>query len=261
MLDCQNLHVSAALAAQRIDRATQILGPQVFDRLIGFALYLLGVNRSEIARRLGKPIDSVKSSIKAIQKDGLPAFQDRRRRTPQGVPTSAVQLGPWELFEDGEFLVLQFGTPEKQLQIPRHNTLQVKVVLLSLASSGLLRMANVAGWLGVTPTHTRNLAGKLLQEDAAGLLDQRRGQQQEYRVTPQVKAELIQQYVVDVVRSGKTSGKQLSEHLQERCALHVSERTVRDHLRKLGLSTIKKSLLELLATLKKTPKADADRSW
>jgi transposase len=118
----------------------------------------------------------------------------------------------------------------------------------------------VAPWLGVTPTHTRNLARKLAEEDVAGLLDKRQGQQQEYRVTPEVKAELIQQFVLDIVQRGKTSGKQIAQHLAERCEIELSERTVRDHVRKLGLPQIAESLPELLTGLKKTPEPDGDGS-
>ena len=259
MFDCQNFHFSPELGRQRFQRAAQVIDDNVLNRLLTFALYLLGVNRSDIARTAGRPLDSIKSLIKAIEKDGLAALDDRRRRDTSPTPAPAPQAGPWELFEEQGALVLRCGTPEKQLLIPGQNALQKKVVLLSAVHSGLLTAADVAPWLGVTPTHTRNLARKLTQEDAAGLLDKRQGQQ-EYRITPEVKAELIQQFVLDVVQRGKTSGKQMAKHLAERCQLELSERTVRDHVRKLGLAQIAGSLPELLTDLKKTREPDGE-SW
>ncbi len=260
MFDCQNFHVSPELGRQRFQRAARVIDDNVLNRLLAFALYLLGVNRSDIARTAGRPLDSIKSLIKAIEKDGLAALDDRRRRDTSPTPAPAPQAGPWELLEEQDALVLRCGTPEKQLLIPRQNAQQKKVVVLSAVHSGLLTAADVAPWLGVTPTHIRNLARKLTQEDAAGLLDKRQGQQQEYRVTPEVKAELIQQFVLDVVQRGKTSGKQMAEHLAERCQLELSERTVRDHVHKLGLAQIAESLPELLTDLKKTPEPDGESS-
>ena len=258
MFDCQNFHFSPELGRQRFRRAAQVIDENVLNRLLAFALYLLGVNRSDIAQSAGRPLDSIKSLIKAIEKDGLTALHDRRRRDTLPTPAPAPQAGPWELFEEQDALVLRCGMPEKQLLIPRQNIQQKKVVLLSAVNSGLLTAADVAPWLGVTPTHTRNLARKLTQEDVTGLLDKRRGQQQEYRVTPEVKAELIQQFVLDVVQRGKTSGKQMAERLAERCHLELSERTVRDHVHKLGLAQIAESLPELLTGLKKTPEPDGE---
>jgi transposase len=260
MFDCQNLRFSPELARQRFRRAAQVIDENVLSRLVAFALYLLGVNRSDIARSAGRPLDSIKSLIKAIEKDGLGALHDRRRRDTSPTEAPAPQAGPWELLEEQDALVLRLGTPGKQLLIPRQNALQKKVVLLSAVNSGLLTAADVAPWLGVTPTHTHNLARKLTEEDVAGLLDKRRGQQQEYRVTPEVKAELVQQFVLDVVQRGKISGKQMAKHLVERCQLELSERTVRDHVRKLGLSQIAESLPELLTGLKKTPEPDGKGS-
>jgi len=168
MFDCQNFHFSPELGRQRFQRAAQVIDDNVLNRLLAFALYLLGANRSDIARTAGRPLDSIKSLIKAIEKDGLAALDDRRRRDTSRTPAPAPQGGPWELFEEQGALVLRCGTPEKQLLIPRQNAQQKKVVLLSAVHSGLLTAADVAPWLGVTPTHTRNLARKLTQEDAGG---------------------------------------------------------------------------------------------
>ena len=140
-----------------------------------------------------------------------------------------------------------------RLEIPRENILQTRVVLLTMLTGGLLSTRDVSEALGVSAVHTLDLAHKLHTDDVPALIDKREGQKQEYRFTEEVKAELIQQFVVDVVAGSRVSGRLLSEHLQDRCELNLSERSIRDHLSKLGLSRIKKSLPELLKGLKKTP--------
>ena len=140
-----------------------------------------------------------------------------------------------------------------RIQIPQENDLQARVVLLTLLGSGLVGTREVSEVLGLSTVQTLNLARALEREDIRGLIDKREGQKQEYRFTAEVKAELIQQFVLDIVAEGRASGRSLSEHLLDRCELRLSERSIRDQLGKLGLSKIKESLPNLLSALKKTP--------
>ena len=78
------------------------------------------------------------------------------------------------------------------------------------------------------------------------LLDKRRGQIQQYRMTPETTALLIQQFAAHAVTGKSTSSIVLAD------GLNVPDRTIRMYSRKLGLSTIVKSLPELVTTLKKT---------
>lgn len=112
---------------------------------------------SEIARSAGRPVDSIKSLIKAVERDGLAALHDRRRGDTSPAKATAPQAasaGPWELLEQQDALVLHCGVPEAQLLIPWPNALQKKVVLLSAVHSGLLSAADVAprGWASLPPT-------------------------------------------------------------------------------------------------------------
>jgi len=75
----------------------------------------------------------------------------------------------------------------------------------------------------------------------------------QYRVTAPVKAELVQQFAVDIITSGQTSGSKISSELKERCNIAVPARTVRHHLAQMGLREIKESLPQLLAVVKKPP--------
>ena len=57
--------------------------------------------------------------------------------------------------------------------------------------------------------------------------------------------------VLDIVTSGKSSGNLLAKQLNKRCKLTLSERSIRYHIEKLGLSKVKKSLPQLISGLKK----------
>jgi len=251
MIDCRFASFSAALQQQRIRQARRILGEKVVDRILCFALYLLGFERSSIAELTGSPPGTVRSIVRAILHGGAPAFEDRRRRSstflPQRPKRFEITVARQEQGVSVEFDAMG------GIQIPQENSLQAKVVLLTLLDNGLVATRDVSAVLGLSTVHTLNLARTLEQEDILGLIDKRRGQKQEYRFTEQVKAELIQQFVLDIVAEGRVSGRSLSEHLLERCELRLSERSIRDQLSKLGLSRIKETLPNLLSGLKKTP--------
>jgi len=237
-----------------MQRAQQILGFNVIQRFLCFALYLLGVNRSVIGRALDISPETAKSIIKAINTDGLSALEDRRRSMSTFLPQSRPQPAPITVQKENERIVVDFAGEGRQLSIPCQNVLQIRTVLLSLLNSGLLSNHRVAEVMGLTPAHTATLARRLEQEDIFSLVDKRQGQKSEYRVTPQMKAELIQQFVVDTVAHGKVSSEAISAELKERCQITIPARTVRHHLVKIGLPAVKHTLPKLLAAGKKNSK-------
>jgi biotin operon repressor len=251
MVDCQNLEFSVDLAQERLRRAEGTFGRRVVQRLICFTLYLIGAKRRLIADAVHIPLDSVKSIIKAVEKAGLPALEDRRRRTSAFLPPAPPRPPEITIRAEPDCVGIEFGHPERILRVSRANPMQLKVVLLSLLNSDLVSQKAVAEALGYTRVHTHNLAEKLQNGDVSSLEDKRKGQAQDYRITAEVKGELIQQFVLDVVNEERTSGRQLADHLQERCGLSLADRTVRYHLDKLGLGQIKDSLAGLLADAKK----------
>lgn len=85
------------------------------------------------------------------------------------------------------------------------------------------------------------------------MIDKRKGQIQDYRFTPEIKAELIQQVTANAITGKRTSSRVISEQINERCGLNLPDRSIRLHMKKLGLLTIAKSLPALVDTLKKTP--------
>ena len=142
----------------------------------------------------------------------------------------------------------------RYLKLLQEDSLQLKIVLLTMLNNDLLRKRGVAEALELTPTHTTTLARRLSEEGAQSLVDRRQGQKQEYRVPAPVKAELVQQFAMDIITSGQTSGSKISAELKERCNISVPPRTVRHHLAQMGLREIKQSLPQLLAGTKKNSK-------
>lgn len=253
MFDCQDLGFSAELSQQRIDRALRVFELDVLRRLICFALYLLGVDRTALSEVTQMPPGSVRSVLRVLLRDGVSALEDRRQRgfSPPRPPKPGPAPARVKLREDDQLLMIDLGIPAGTLNIPTRNRLQIRAVLLSMVNSGLLSRKEVAARLDLTAVHTGNLARQLDQDDIPSLIDKRQGQKQDYRVTADVKAELIQQFVVDVVSEGRTSGRLLSEHLRQRCELVIPDRTVRHHVAQLGLPRIRLSLPQLLRELKK----------
>jgi transposase len=253
LIDCQNLSFSSQLSESRMRQAQEFLGAGLIQRLLCFALYLLGLNRSAIGRSLGIPPDTAKSIIKAIKRDGLRAFEDRRLKSSTLMPKQeTTEPQPITLREDNDHLVIDLGIQKKPLKLCRRDPLQMKTVLLSMFNSGLLSTRQVAEAIDLTPSHTTALARRLHEQGALSLMDQRKGQKEDFIVTSSVKAEMIQQFAVDVITSGRTSSIAISEKLKERCGINVPDRTVRHHMSRLGLRSIKRSLPQLVAAVKKT---------
>jgi len=249
--------LSPAASRRRIDQATRTLGAEVVSRILALALYLLGARRKALAEFLAIPLDTVKSLVQRVFSDGLPGLEDRRRTasTFMPYPVATEQQTACKLMLEQDKLVVEFNQSTR-IEIPRRNHLQCRTVLMTLLEAKLLDIGEVAKAIGLSIERVRRLSKKLHRSDVSALIDQRRGQQQDYRLTPEVKAELIQQFVLNLQTNAGTSSKQLSEDLEKRCQIKVAGRTIRQHAAKLGLGQMRKSLPQLLTALKKTRKSD-----
>ncbi len=249
MINCQEISFSQKLQQQRMTQAQSILGTKVTDHFICFTLYLLGVSRKSISILTNTPPGTIRSRVRAILSSGIAALEDRRSRLSTFLPPQEKKIKA-SIRTEEQSTVVDFGTGG-QLKIPRQNILQTRVILLSMLQSNLLSSRDISQALGFSTVHIGNLAQKLYTGDITALIDKRQGQKQEYLFTSDVKAELICQFVLDIVTSGKSSGKLLSKQLNKRCKLTLSERSIRYHIEKLGLSKVKKSLPQLISGLKK----------
>jgi len=250
-MDCQNLKFTPKLSKIRIEKAEQVLGKKILNKLICFVLYLLGVDRASLSSFLNLPAGTVRSLIRSINNQGLSAFEDKRHKKSTFMPVIPPIITP-EFIVEKSTIYLVCGQSRTAIKIPVENKIQLRVFLLTVLNQNLINKSTAAQLLELSEDRVQKLARLLTKEDTGCLIDKRQGQQQEYCYTPQVKAQLIEQFVIDIVSEGKTSGKQLSDNLMMRCQLNLSPRSISYHFQKLGLNLIKNSLPTCLVDLKKT---------
>jgi hypothetical protein len=248
-MNYERLSFSQKLSHQRLSHAENLLGRKIVNKILAYALFLLGVNRSTISSLLNIPQGSIRSLMLAIKNRGLAGFEDQRTKSSFFKPPPPEKIRPILKTEDA-YLNVDFNIGNFLLRIPESNLVQKRVILLSFLNSGLLKRNEVADALHLSLDRTGKLARKLEQEDVNGILDQRQGQKQDYCFTPEIKAELIQQFVIEAVAQRPTGSEQLAKQLKERCQLTLSAGSILSHLSKLGLPSIKDSLTEHLAELK-----------
>ena len=255
IISCQNLTFDTTLSKKRINRATNIFGITVIRRILCFSLYLLGITRTSIATLIEMPVDSVKTIIKNIHRNGIPAFEDRRFRNSAFLP-QAQQILPLQVKVtlEGEWINIDLGKEGEKLKIPRTNKFQFRTLLLTMLNSGILSAKQVSEYLELSDVQTRTLAKNLQEKDIRSLLDQRHGQKKNYVFNLEAKTEMIQQYIANLVNKQRTSSQAVSEDLKERCNLDLPSRTIRLHIEKMGLSKIKNSLPGLIDNFKKKSK-------
>ena len=257
-MDCRNIEFSPEKSQERINKALQVFPHRVLMCILGFTLHLLGAKRKVVAKLVGMPEESVKTMVRIVCRDGFPALRDRRlSRTPL-VATASPSQPQIIVQQDNEGWLVEFGLNGNRLRIPFSHRVQARTVVLSLLNAGALSVPQSAAVLGICDAHCRELARKLASHDVTdALVDKREGQKQDFRVGSEQKAELIQQLAARAMTGHDTSSVVLAEQVNEQTGVDVSARTIRWHIQHLGLSGIRKSLPQLVETLKKTP-ADCD---
>jgi hypothetical protein len=253
-MDCRSVDFSPEKSEERIRRALQVFPHRVLMRVLAFALHLLGARRKAVARLVDMPEESVKTAVGLALHDGFAALRDRRL----SAATTAAQASPSppqiSVRREEEWCVVDLGVPANTLKMPIDHPVQVRAVLLSLLNAELLSVQETASGLSISAAHCRELARKLASQDVAeALVDKRQGQQHDYRVGPEQKAEIIQQVAARAVTGHSTSSEVLAAQVNERTRAGLSARTIRWHIHNLGLANIKKTLPPLVAALKKTP--------
>jgi hypothetical protein len=247
-----DLPLSANKSKRRIERAVQSFGEGVTRNLLSFALFLLGADRKMIATHLSMPKGTFLSLLTKIGRDGLPALEDRRQKESDFLAHGKVQIPDTKVELNTDEVIITMGNEDTVIRIPARNSLQIKVVLLTLHSNGLLTSSTVAGILNCTTTHCSRLSRQLVTDDVPSLIDKRTGQKDDYRVGPEEKAQIIQQLAVRIISGHKASSEVLAKAVKEQTGTTLSPRTIRDHINKLGLNNIKNTLPELMNTLKKS---------
>ena len=238
-----DLDYSSTHQNNRLSQARAALGTALVNRIIAFALFLFGANRKEISKYLQVPHDTLLSFYTRVTKLGLPGFEDRRAKPVRQPDTNMSDLR-CSIIESQ--LELHWGGKNKVINIPKNNSLQLKIILLTFLDNGLITRKEVAQALGFSCGNTDKLLRKIRTEDVSGLLDKRRGQQKDHVFTPEIKSELILQFTSNAVSGKSTSGATLANDLKERTHLDLSDRSIRMYISKLGLKDMDKKLRSII---------------
>jgi hypothetical protein len=253
-MDCRQVVFSPEKSQERIHKALRVFPRRLLMRILAFALHLLGARRKEVAGLVEMPEQSVKTLLRQVSSDGFPAVRDRRLSAPLPRANGQPSPPPVSIRRDHEGWAIEFGTQENTLNIPASHSVHARTVVLSLFNAGVLSAQQCASVLGISAAHCRELARKLAKHDVAqSLVDKREGQRQDYRVGPGQKAEIILQLAARAITGHSTSSDVLAEQVSERTQVVLSARTVRWHIRNLGLTDIGNALPKRVEALKKTP--------
>ena len=254
IMDCQDIVFSPQQSEKRINRALKVIPSQVLKKILSFSFYLLGARHKAISSLLEIPEDSIKTTISRVMKDGVSAFCDRRQSDKANkLPLSpAPQQSQVSVRMEEDYCAIIFGGMEHQLIIPRNHRVHLRSVLLSLLQANLITANTASSALALTAAHCRDLSTRLMHDGVTEvLIDQRKGQKQDIHVDLSVKADLIQYFAARAVTGHSTSSQTLTEIINDIKKTNISPRTIRWHMNKLGLMTIKNSLPELVKILKK----------
>ncbi len=241
---------SESKSQRRRERAQKFMATVVVNRIIAFALFLLGANRDDIARFLNMPKGTLFSLLTRLSKNGLDGLSDQRVSKKQN--TTKVEPEHLSCNVDGDgHLCIESGSLVSSLQVASEDSVGRKILFLIFLENKLISRETVAHALGISERHICNLLNKIRTHGVSSLLDQRVGQTMDYRFTPEIKSELIIQFVSNVACNAKTSGHAISSDLVARTGIGLSERSVRYHLLKLGLSGKADEMKETICTSKK----------
>lgn len=249
---------------KRIQSAYEQLGKKNVNRIISLALFFFGGNREQISKCIDLPVGTFYSFLTRFHRIGLKALLDQREKPLQQVIDAEVKTDIIEKIDIvSPGLEIIFGNKKQLLNIPfeknrlvvnSSNPLQFKTLILSFLSSGFLTVKEASEQLGISERHVRDINKALQMNDIKSLIDSRRGQQKDYIVTEDIKAEIIQQYTVNLISKKSITGNTIAVQVNDICNTSLSDRAIRQHISKLGLNKLKKSLPELLKGVKKNLK-------
>ena len=252
------IEFSAEKSAKQIERFSLIFSVLVLNKILAFSLYLLGAKRNVVASVCDMSEHSLKSLLRAVERDSPAVFHDRRCALPTSMQTKRTPIidpptpPRVSLMLDEQHCVIDFGGMGSPLKIARSHQVHLKTVLLSLHQSDLLTLDSVSEALGLGLHRCRELSSQLLNEDVVqSLVDKRQGPKNNPFVDKTVKIELIQHFCMQIMTGCSTSSRTLAERLNDQSELNVSERAVGWHMSELGLNQIKKTLPTLIGALKK----------
>ncbi len=253
-LHCQDFSFDPKLSANRMEKAEVVFGKKVLINMLCLCLYLLGVKRTMIATVLGLSANTVRAKIRTFIKDGFYSLGDRRQKSLvqhfEKEPQRDSAVSQVAIKQTQEEIVIAIG--QTSVVLPRKNNLQARTILLTLVNNKLISKAEASDILNLSTAHIGVLCKELQDKDIYCLIDKRKGSQEDYKFTPDVKAELIKEFAVSCLTGTSASGKAIGEKMDTTLKTSFSERSIRFHMQKLGLNRIKKTLPEKYEMEKKS---------
>ena len=254
MINCHtDITFSEVNKNKRMNVAQAVLGKGLVLKIITFVLYLLGGKREEIAKFIGMSPNTLLSLYIRVNRYGLLGFVDRRKNSISIQPD--VQEENIDIackISKNNNIILQCGNNTKAIEISKKNPMRLKILLLTLFENKMISRKDVANELQISCSSVEKQLKKIKDADIISLFDKRHGQLKDYKFTPEIKGELVQQFAANAAAGKKNSSKALAADLKKRCNLDLSSRAIRHHVKKLGLAKIRKTLPELIEALKKT---------
>ena len=180
-MNCQQLKFSSVLSQKRLQLAQTLFGATIVRKVLAWALFLLGVQKRQICSFLEMKEGSLRTFLFRLNQQGLGTLEDGRTKVsafkpiPSGPVSASIHLlnSFWQVqFSDGP-----------TLQISENNPVQFKILLLTLFRNKVLSCSQVASALQLSEDRVTKLGRKLEREDVPVMVDQRHGQQKDYRFT------------------------------------------------------------------------------
>ncbi len=253
-MDFQNILFSQIKSQKRMEKAMRVVPYQVLKKILFFALYVLGATLKEISSIIEIPEGSGKTTVNRVMQDGICALEDRRQSVKRSVPV----LSPPQdykasvLIQDGYCIISLGGDMDHQLKINKNHRVHLRSVLLSLFKANLLSIDIVSSTLEISVAYCKELATKLEEDGATNtLVEKRKGPKEPFCVDSSIKTELIENFAARAVTGHSISSQALADVINDSQNTKISSRTISWHMNKLGLMKIKKSLPQLVETLKK----------
>lgn len=253
-LHCQDIAFNPNLSTNRMEKAETAFGRKVLINILCLCLYLLGVKRVKIGSTLEISENTVRAKLRTFLKGGFYSLGDRRQKSlvqhteEDRKKGSVMSKAAINRTQDEIVIAIE----NSSIVLSRKNNLLTRAVLLTLADGNLLTKAEVADILELSKAHVSYLCKELKDKDIHCLIDKRKGSQEDYKFTPDVKAELIKEFTVSCLTGESASGKAIGKKMDQTFKTSFSERSVRFHMHKLGLSSIKKTLPEKYESEKKS---------
>jgi hypothetical protein len=250
------IQFSENLSRKRIDKLSKFFDIKILNKIIGLVLFLLGGNRIQISNFIGIPVGTFFSFLRRLSTEGISALFDKRSKNiPAIVQPVVFQEKPTIHITYGEKEIpIRYDASMSTIRIEPSNAIQFKVLILSLVQSGMLKSQQASELLQISQRHVLQLCKNLSHSDVAALIDKRGGHKKDYAFTSTVKAQLIQQYITNVVTGGSTTSSDIAQQVNKECNTRLSARTFRHHIIKMGLDKIKHSLPSILEDFKKNSK-------